>query len=753
MALLCYTYVKTKSLPLGKRIAAIGLKLLGLALLALCLLELTWIQSIPKAGKNIVAIVADNSRSLSVKESPSENSRAEQLRELLHSDNPSTSTFVDHIESQFQVRRFALDSKLTPLASFGELDQAGPASRLNSGLSDLANRYDGQPLSAVVILTDGNHTDAAIDLSSASLPPVFVVHPGGGMPSKDLAIGTVLITESAFEDSPITVEVHLTSRGYPQATASLYRQGEATEPVASQLVRFEGESSKKVRFTFRPTQLGVSFYRIEVATDAPETEATLANNERIIAVEQNTGPHRILYLSGRPNWDFKFFRRALHQDQSFKLSALQRIAKREPKFQWRGRSGEESNPLFRGFDREDETEGYDEPVLVRLVVQDDELANGFPTYAEGLYPYKAVVIDDLEADFFTPDQQELLETFVAKRGGSVLFLGGSESFADGGYDDSLFTDLLPVYLGAGSAPVAADHQLRMGLTREGMLEFWLRLRQLEAQEKARLRNMASFTSVSQVRATKPGASLYATVQNAETGATIPAIAVQRFGAGKVAACMIGDMWRWGFLEPNQANDRDKLWRQFMRHLTVDVPDRIRIQVDSGEADSQEKQIKVWLKNEKFDPQYNGQITLTVTDPSGEIYTFPANPDDVEPGLYRGVFLANQDGGYTVRAVAKPLNDGQLTWHPVETGWAINRDAEEYRTLGINRAWSEQITQQTGGQIIDADQVDDLVDLIASTEVPEVEIKTTPIWHTPWLLIAAILCFVGEWAIRRNNSLA
>ena len=65
------------------------------------------------------------------------------------------------------------------------------------------------------------------------------------------------------------------------------------------------------------------------------------------------------------------------------LIGLIRIAKREKgfgQFEFRSRPGESSNPLFRGFDRTTEdTEGYQEPVLIRLNTKDaTELAGGFP---------------------------------------------------------------------------------------------------------------------------------------------------------------------------------------------------------------------------------------------------------------------------------------------------------------------------------------------------------------------------------------
>ena len=82
-------------------------------------------------------------------------------------------------------------------------------------------------------------------------------------------------------------------------------------------------------------------------------EATLANNERTIVVDRGKGPYRILYVAGRPNWEFKFLKRAVEEDEQVQLVGLLRVAKREPKYDWRGHTGETSNPLYRGFDDKD----------------------------------------------------------------------------------------------------------------------------------------------------------------------------------------------------------------------------------------------------------------------------------------------------------------------------------------------------------------------------------------------------------------
>ena len=121
-----------------------------------------------------------------------------------------------------------------------------------------------------------------------------------------------------------------------------------------------------------------------------------------------------------------------------KLVSMIRTARREPKFEFRGSRGRgQQSGLFRGFDNQarDEVQSYDQPVIERLNTRDQaELVNGFPRTAEELYQYSAVVLDDVEADFFTADQQALLQKFVSERGGGFLMLGGAESFHEGKYD-------------------------------------------------------------------------------------------------------------------------------------------------------------------------------------------------------------------------------------------------------------------------------------------------------------------------------
>src|SRR5690606_26572960 len=141
-----------------------------------------------------------------------------------------------------------------------------------------------------------------------------------------------------------------------------------------------------------------------------------------------------------------------------------------------------------------------------------------------------IIIDDLEAGFFTQEQQNLIDRFVAMRGGTVLMLGGQESFQQGGWENTPVGRLLPVYLDQRSREDAAL-EATYDLTREGRLEDWMRLRAGEEEEDIRLAYMPPFFAVNQISAIKPGASVLATVTDSEQRVH-PALVTQRYGEGK-----------------------------------------------------------------------------------------------------------------------------------------------------------------------------------------------------------------------------
>ncbi|HEY2953396.1 MAG TPA: glutamine amidotransferase [Verrucomicrobiae bacterium] len=804
-ALLFWAYRRAPATP-GLRALCVFLKLLGVLALAACLLEPLWSGQRAKPGANFFVLLADNSQGMQIKDRGETRSRGEVLRNVLAAEKAE---WPAQLDENFQVRRYLFDSRLQATKDFSELIFDGRASSIGLSLRTIAERFKGQPLAGVLLLTDGNATDlsdAPPDL--AGLPPVYPVVIGTDDPVKDIAVNKVTVSQTAFEDAPVSVQADVTAVGYsgesivaqiievaqassptrppadarsatnaplPKAAPAPPASGAPERVVAEQTLKAARDGDvMPFRFQIKPEKTGVLFYRLRVSARGEQeqftksgtsTEATLANNSRVLVVDRGSGPYRVLYVAGRPNWEYKFLHRAIEDDQQLELVGLIRIAKREPKFDFRGRAGESSNPLFRGFGNQskEEVERYDQPVLIRLNTRDEiELRGGFPKLPEELYAYHAVIIDDLEAEFFTPDQMVLLQKFVSERGGGFMMLGGAESFAQGKFHRTPIGDMLPVYLDhIGETKPPAE--MKLNLTREGWLQPWARLRNNETDEKNRLGGMPTFEVLNRVRGLKPGASVIATVKDA-SATEHPAVIVQRFGHGRTAALAIGDLWHWGLRDEQVHRDMDKAWRQLLRWLVADVPEKINLQVEHQRDDpNQAVLLQVRVRDPKFQPLDNAAVAITVQPLAGEprlgaiggqatnTIRLNAEPALTEPGLYQATYVPRDTGGYFAEATVTNAVGAEVGH--AAAGWTSDLAAEEFRSLKPNRALLEMIAKKTGGEIIVASKLDEFARALPARHAPIIETWSLPLWHRSSVFLFALICFVAEWGLRRWKGLA
>ncbi len=753
LALLGWTYLRSPANKSVRTFCAF-LKVLGIAALLACLLEPLWSSQRARPGSNYFAVVADNSEGMKIRDRGDTQTRGSALTNLVS----AKSKWLAALENDFQLRRYVFDSRVQSTKDFSELAFDGRASVIGGALRSVAERFRGQPLAGVLLLTDGNATDVP---DVKGLPPIYPVVIGRDDPIADVAVQKVAVSQTVFEDSPVTVQADVSAEGYSGRTlvAQLVDQ---SGKVVQELTQRAGRSVEAFRFQLKPETRGVSFYRLRVSAKdelgqfaKPETsvEATLANNTRVVAVDRGQGAHRILYVGGRPNWEFKFMNRALAEDDQVQLVALMRIAKREPKFDFRGRVGETSNPLFRGFDNKtEETERYDQPVLVRMNTKDStELAGGFPKTPEELFAYEAVVLDRVEAEFFTRDQMSLLQKYVSERGGGLMMLGGAESFHQGSYDHTPIGDMLPVYLDFSPEPKLLTN-LTFNLTREGWLQPWARVHDNEVDEKRRLGEMPALQVLNPVRSVKPGASVIAEVQD-ENGAKRPALVTQRFGNGRTTALLLGDLWRWGFQDEAKHKEMDKTWRQLFRALIADVPARIDFRTEPKRDDpNQAMSLTVRVRDKQFKPLDNATVKITVTSVDGT-NAIHLNGEAAlnEAGFYEATYVPRATGGYLAEAAA--IDAEGIEVGRAQVGWSSDPAADEFKSLKPNRALLENLARQTGGEVISANNLESFARSLPNRKAPVMETETTPLWHQPAVFLFALGCFVVEWGVRRWKGLA
>ncbi|HVS71919.1 MAG TPA: glutamine amidotransferase [Phycisphaerae bacterium] len=786
-ALLIFGYRRAGASP-AVRAAAALCKAAGLTILLLCLAEPLISSRRARPGANAFVVLADNSQSMTLRDSTGK-TRADALKSFAGRPAP----WLAKIGRDFELRDFSFDTQLTPVEAFDDLHFDGASTNLADALDRIARQYNSRPLAGILLMTDGNATDrAAVDALLAKnaaspnappLPPIYPVLVGSDKSAPDIAISNLAVSQTNFEDAPVTITADITATGYAGKPLVAELRGPDGKSVETQkLVAEKDGLPLAVRFRLRP-DADLSFYTIRVAADAPgagldqldhpstsdkTAEATLANNARTVAVNRPRGPYRVLYVSGRPNWEYKFLQRALASDDQLQLTALIRVAKREPKFAFLGKPGEKSNPLFQAFGNDPDDTQYDQPVLIRMNTRDEtELKAGFPSTAEELFQYHAVIIDDLESEFFTQDQLALLKEFVRTRGGGLLMLGGEEAFHNGHYDRTVLGDVLPVYSDQVS-PALPDSTFKLDLTRDGWLEPWVRLAPDEAAERQRRAQMPEFESINPIRGIKPGATVLARAVN-DAGDSVPALVEQRFGRGRTAALLVGDLWRWDMTRTDTAqSDLDKSWRQAVRWLVSDDPTQLDLAIDDSPpaAGSDEPaadtagtgghavHLAVQVRDKSYAPLDNATVTVKIIGPAGlsDAVELRAEPNAKHAGRYDVTFIPRTPGAYRATATALGPDGNPVTQTPAVIGWSSDPAADEFQNLAPNTALLDRLAHATGGEVVPAADINAFADSLPNRKAQITEPYVEPLWHHSWVFLLALAFLAAEWGIRRFRGL-
>jgi hypothetical protein len=330
-------------------------------------------------------------------------------------------------------------------------------------------------------------------------------------------------------------------------------------------------------------------------------------------------------------------------------------------------------------------------------------------------------------------------------------LGGQESFVKGEYDRTPIGEMLPVYLDRIPQSQFSE-SFRLTLTREGWLAPWVRVRANEEDERKRLTAMPAFETVNAVRGIKPGAAVLAAVTSMQ-GEELPALVAQPFGAGRSAAMLVGDLWKWGMHRgENEERDLEKAWRQTIRWLISDVPQRV--EVDAQRRHDQPGApvaLAIDVRDEEYKPLDNAAAMVKITQPDGETIELTTQPSVRRPGIYETTFVPRQSGPY--RAAVTVLGPDGAEVGRTEAGWTAEPAADEFRRLSPNRDLLEDLAERTGGELVALSDLEDFVADLPNRRVPVTEPWVYPLWHQTWVFLFAAACLIGEWGLRRWKGLA
>jgi hypothetical protein len=670
----------------------------------------------------------------------------------------------------------------------------GKETRLGDNLKALVDKERGGPVAGIVVFSDGGN-NAGLDVSVAATvaaDSLIAVH-GVGMGSNQRAVNLRVVDleapEKVFPGDKFTIN------GYVQGT------GLSSTVIPASLVRYDATGNNMVvvdtqtvdvgragqvvpvKFEIDSKDEGSWLYKLSLPPQPGETDQLLQNqpgakpastdekvqasndptkpktdNEMLVKVDIVEQQTKVLLLAGGPTRDFIFLRNQLYRDKESIVHVLLQSA----------RPG---------------------------ISQDaHEILTDFPSDPDELFEYDAIIAFDPDWEALDDEQVELLERFVAEKGGGLIVVAGPvftpqwSSRRKGDPRIDTLRNLYPVaFYFQGSATLSlgrfgSDKPWPLTFTREGEeAEFlWI-----DDSAEASKRAWSQFDGVFgyyAVKDPKPGARVYARFSDPDTALDneLPIyFAGQFYGSGRVFFMASGEMWRVRSVD-------DTYFETFYTRLIRWVSEGRRLRDSSRGVLLTDKDraligdsiaVRAMLQDAQFKPLQADKVTAKIVPPQGPAYALEMKKlkDAERPGTFSEQFIVAHEGDYQIELQHPAAADQMLlrtvrvrmpaleTERPERDDQTLSEIADKtggQYFIGIEAALAGKPAGKTSAGNTTRDKNytgENLVQLLKPQDqkniLPGTPDRTFDRLLMTWLmaLICGVLCL--EWTIRRLSKLA
>ena len=578
-------------------------------------------------------------------------------------------------------------------------------------LSDVLQEARLNPLAAVIVASDGADTTGGVTAEelaeiAAFGVPVHTIAVGREHMPEDLELINVAVPQRVLPDSTVAARVAVRHDGPGETQLKVYDDDRLLASTPLTL----GDGTNTIAYVeFRLTDVGP--HELEFSLDRKEGEQEGRNNRRTKLVEVQDDRYRVLYLEGEPRWEYKFMRRALHDDDDLELVSLLRVSPN--KFYRQGLSSAE------------------------------QLEDGFPITAEELYLYDALIIGSIEAASLSREQQTLVRDFVSERGGSLLMLAGRNGLGNGGWGQSPVADALPSRLPQSDINSFFRTQAAVAITPQGGDSQMLKL---VADGEDNIDAWLGLPAIADYQLTgtlKPAAVPLLTA-NTERG-VLPLLLTQPFGRGRSFVLATGGTWRWQMSLPVEDQRHETFWRQLLRTLVASAPSPSSLTAVSRPG-AGGIELRAEFRDDTFTPVADIGATAVVANAAGDSWTVELTPTAEGAGVFLGELDPGESGAYFIEALAQRDDAAVAT---VRASVTYEAGQAEYFGIRSNPALLRRLSAATGGSQLAPEQLSELPNLLRYSKAGVTEIESNPIWDMPALFLMLIALKFVEWLLRRR----
>lgn len=687
---------------------------------------------------SVLAIMIDDSLSMRVKDmkfSPQADpqTRAAAIADLLGGEQGK---MIRTLSAIHQVRFYSFDSDARALATTAEkpvpeFEPQGQKTQVARSIRTAMQDLQGQRLAGVVVLTDGRDQPqqsiaSAVDEVKDFGVPIYPVPVGTDDPMRNIEVQSVSVQDAVFVNdianikttvravggavnTPITLRLVDKKTGKPMLDA----EGHPIEKI----VRPTSDQPLEEELQWRPTEIGPADVTVEAVAQSGEVDDQ--DNARTVQLAVLDAKVKVLYVDGYPRWDYRYLKNEMIRDKSVDISCL--LLSADPSFKQEGDS-----PITR-----------------------------FPETIQELLAYDVVLFGDCDPREFSDAQLQLLNDYVAKRGGGFGMTAGPR-FSPAQWKGTPIEAILPVDItGNQSEAWGTDGSLiaegfRPVLTKDGEDSSIFRFFPDKARNQKYLKEeLQTLFWYAHNLTVKPGVGeVYAEhpADNGPDGRRAPILVVGRYGAGRTLFSAIDDSWRWRYYTGESIFNT--YWVQQLRYLARGrkLGERqitLASQKPVYELGEQERLI-LRIIDPQLISQLPEQIRVEVTGEDGGLVAQQSLIRQEGGDTYVASYPADRVGKFTVKlpSVAPGVNEISL---PIEV--AIPK--LELSQPQIDRTALSRLASETSGKVIEfKDARDALSTVIRSAERKVPVISSQPLWDAPIALVAFVLLIAIEWIARK-----
>jgi uncharacterized membrane protein len=722
IAWLAFVEYRRPLAPLSRTQLGLLVTLRALALAMLTVFLLRPIVMLPPVSPRgaVVPVLVDRSRSMRLSDAGS-SSRIDRASVLVKTE------LLPALERQFQTEVYTFGDGLAP-AKLAEVKADARRTELVASLDAIRQRFRGQRVAGIVVVSDGGDTTEGGDLAAATVgPPVFAIGVGSPDGPGDREVLGITAGDPKLDHASVDLHVTATSHGFGRTPFNIRLLANGRQIDTRRLVPPADGSPFDETFVVSPDPVTPTVYTAEIPAD--EAESVVENNTRSVLVAPANRKRRILIVEGAPGFEHSFMKRAWALDPGFEIDAVTR----------KGKNADGQNTFF----------------VQAGGGRAAALTNGFPARKEDLYVYDALVVANVEGDFFSRAQLAMAADFVAERGGGLLVLGG-RSFAQRGLIGTPLEEALPVELNdrrgglvrasLGSGTIGPHNKVMV--TPEGEAHPVMRIGDTLDETRKLWAALPALAASAPLGGPRPGASVLA-VTAVPGGGIYPVVAVQRYGRGRSMIFAGEASWRWKMMQASGDRTHEFFWRQAARWLATSAPDPVSITAPEAPEPGDTMTVTIDARDAAFAPVPDAAIDATLAPPGGEARPIVVRHADTGAGRFSATIQADQPGLYRIHATARRSST------PLGTAdqWVLVGGGDrEFADPRLNEGFLRRLARSSGGRYVRAGEASRIVSWLRETVPLNPAPERRDLWHEPWAfgLVASLLS--AEWILRRRWGL-